>query len=27
GLIETLENINYPYQEITNNLGYQRFLK
>ena len=27
GLIETLENITYPYQEITNNLGYQRFLK
>ena len=27
GLIETLENISYPYAEITNNLGYQRFLK
>ncbi|WP_216934226.1 MULTISPECIES: threonine ammonia-lyase, biosynthetic [unclassified Acinetobacter] len=27
GLIETLETITYPYQEITNNLGYQRFLK
>ncbi len=27
GLIETLEKITYPYQEITNNLGYQRFLK
>jgi threonine dehydratase len=27
GLIETLENITYPYDEITNNLGYQRFLK
>ena len=27
GLIETLESINYPYDEITNNLGYQRFLK
>jgi len=26
-LIETLETITYPYQEITNNLGYQRFLK
>ena len=27
GLIETLESITYPYAEITNNLGYQRFLK
>ena len=27
GLIETLESITYPYTEITNNLGYQRFLK
>ncbi len=27
GLIETLENISYPYDEITNNLGYQRILK
>ena len=27
GLIETLEKITYPYEEITNNLGYQRFLK
>ena len=27
GLIETLESITYPYEEITNNLGYQRFLK
>jgi threonine dehydratase len=27
GLIETLESITYPYVEITNNLGYQRFLK
>ena len=27
GLIETLENISYPYAEVTNNLGYQRFLK
>ena len=27
GLIETLESINYPYAEITENLGYQRFLK
>ncbi len=27
GLIETLESISYPYEEITNNLGYQRFLK
>ena len=27
GLIETLESISYPYVEITNNLGYQRFLK
>jgi threonine dehydratase len=27
GLIETLESITYPYDEITNNLGYQRFLK
>lgn len=27
GLVETLESITYPYQEITNNLGYQRFLK
>ena len=27
GLVETLESISYPYQEITNNLGYQRFLK
>ncbi|OTG82537.1 threonine ammonia-lyase, biosynthetic [Acinetobacter sp. ANC 4558] len=27
GLVETLESIHYPYEEITNNLGYQRFLK
>ncbi len=27
GLVETLESITYPYVEITNNLGYQRFLK
>ncbi len=27
GLIETLESISYPYAEITDNLGYQRFLK
>ncbi len=27
GLIETLQGINYPYQEISNNLGYLRFLK
>ena len=27
GLIETLESISYPYDEVTNNLGYQRFLK
>ena len=27
GLVETLETITYPYVEITNNLGYQRFLK
>ncbi|WP_299149297.1 threonine ammonia-lyase, biosynthetic, partial [uncultured Acinetobacter sp.] len=27
GLVETLESISYPYDEITNNLGYQRFLK
>ncbi|MFW1753716.1 threonine ammonia-lyase, biosynthetic [Acinetobacter wanghuae] len=27
GLIKTLESITYPYLEITNNLGYQRFLK
>lgn len=27
GLIETLQNISYPYAEVTNNLGYQRFLK
>ena len=27
GLIETLESISYPYEETTNNLGYQRFLK
>ncbi|TCM68344.1 threonine dehydratase [Acinetobacter calcoaceticus] len=27
GLIETLENISYPYEEISNNLGYKRFLK
>jgi threonine dehydratase len=26
-LIETLENITYPYEEITANIGYQRFLK
>ena len=27
GLIETLEQITYPYAEISNNIGYQRFLK
>ena len=27
GLIETLEQINYPYAEITDNVGYKRFLK
>lgn len=27
GLIETLEQITYPYEEISDNLGYQRFLK
>ena len=27
GLIETLENITYPYEEISDNLGYLRFLK
>lgn len=27
GLIETLEQITYPYQEISDNLGYRRFLK
>ncbi len=27
GMIETLESITYPYVEISNNLGYQRFLK
>lgn len=26
-LIETLKNISYPYQEVTDNLGYKRFLK
>lgn len=26
-LIETLENITYPYEEITHNAGYKRFLK
>lgn len=27
GLIETLEQITYPYEEISDNLGYRRFLK
>ena len=27
GLIETLEQISYPYAEITDNVGYKRFLK
>lgn len=26
-LLTTLEQINYPFDEITNNLGYQLFLK
>lgn len=27
GLIETLQQISYPYVEISDNLGYKRFLK
>lgn len=27
GIIETLKTITYPYEEITHNIGYKRFLK
>ncbi len=27
GLVETLEQITYPYAEISDNIGYKRFLK